>query len=158
VPRGLTMDRSGRVHGYEVRELPPGEEALAAAALLELRGHFGDAAAVAERAREQRAEGYRLVAAFEPGEDEAAAVAGFRVQRNLAWGRHLYVDDLSTRASHRGRGHGAALMEWLAETARREGCAELHLDSGVQAERESAHRLYFNQRLRIASYHFSREV
>src|SRR5689334_6340451 len=103
------MDRSGLVHDTVVRELADGEEGLAGAALLELRTHFGEAAAVAERAREQRAGGYRLVAAFEPGEEQAAAVAGFRIHSNLAWGRHLYVDDLSTRASHRGRGHGAAL-------------------------------------------------
>ena len=56
----------------------------------------------------------------------------------------------------RGRGAGAALMEWLIARARDEGCAELHLDSGVGPERESAHRLYFGSRLRIASYHFTR--
>ena len=142
----------------EIRELQAGEEALAAAALVELRPHVGDAAAMAARTAEQRAEGYRIVAAFEPGDREAAAAAGFRIQRNTAWGRHLYVDDLSTRAAHRGRGHGAALMDWLIETARAEGCGELHLDSGLGPERESAHRLYFGSRLRISSYHFSREV
>ena len=142
----------------EIRELQAGEEALAAAALVELRPHVGDAAAMAARTAEQRAEGYRIVAAFEPGDREAAAAAGFRIQRNTAWGRHLYVDDLSTRAAHRGRGHGAALMDWLIETARAEGCAEIHLDSGLGPERESAHRLYFGSRLRISSYHFSREV
>jgi GNAT superfamily N-acetyltransferase len=142
----------------DIRELTDGQEALAAAALLELRPHLGDAAAVAARARRQRPAGYRLVAAFEPGEEQAAGAAGFRIGENLAWGRHLYVDDLSTRAAHRGRGHGAALLRWLAETARAEGCGELHLDSGVQPERESAHRLYFGERLRIASFHFSRPV
>ena len=140
----------------EIRELQPGEEALAAAALLELRPHLGDPAALAERAAAQRARGYRIVAVFESGEREAAAAAGFRVSENLAWGRHLYVDDLSTRSACRGRGHGALLMRWLAEQARRDGCAELHLDSGVGPERESAHRLYFGERMRIASYHFTR--
>jgi GNAT superfamily N-acetyltransferase len=140
----------------QVRELEPGEAALAAAALLELRPRLGGPAALAERAEEQRAAGYRIVASFEPGEREAAAAAGFRVAENLAWGRHLYVDDLSTRAAFRGRGHGAALMRWLTELARREGCRELHLDSGVGPERESAHRLYFGARMRIASYHFTR--
>jgi GNAT superfamily N-acetyltransferase len=140
----------------EIRELEAGEEALAAAALAELRPHVGDAAAMAARTAEQRAEGYRIAAVFEPGEREAAAAAGFRVHRNTAWGRHLYVDDLSTRAAHRGRGHGAALMDWLIDTARAEGCASIHLDSGVGPDRESAHRLYFGSRLRISSYHFER--
>jgi GNAT superfamily N-acetyltransferase len=141
---------------FEIRELTPGEEGLAAAALLALRPHFGDAEAVARRASEQRAEGYRIAAVIERGADHAPAAAGFRIARNLAWGRHLYVDDLSTLPETRGRGYGAALMEWLIERARAEGCAELHLDSGVGPDRESAHRLYFGSRLRIASYHFTR--
>jgi GNAT superfamily N-acetyltransferase len=85
-------------------------------------------------------------------------VAGFRITENLAWGPHLYVDDLSTRADRRGRGHAGALMRWLAREACRAGCGQLHLDSGVGPDREDAHRLYFNSGLRIASYHFARAV
>jgi len=138
----------------EIREIHEGETLRAARALLELRPHRAPAEALAALADGQRAAGYRLAGSFEPGEDEAAAVAGFRVQENLAWGRHLYVDDLVTRADRRGRGHGGALMRWLAEEAARAGCEQLHLDSGVGADREDAHRLYFNTGLRISSYHF----
>ena len=102
----------------------------------------------------QRPEGYRLVAAFEEA-DEAVAVAGFRLLHNLAWGtRALYVDDLSTHPDARRRGHAGALLGWLRAEARRLGCDELHLDSGVGPERLDAHRLYFNGGMRIASYHF----
>jgi GNAT superfamily N-acetyltransferase len=145
----------------EIREIAQGETHRAARALLELRPHRaggGDLVALAALADGQRAAGYRLVGSFEPGEEDAAAVAGFRVQENLAWGRHLYVDDLVTRADRRGRGHGGALMRWLALEACRAGCEQLHLDSGVQAEREDAHRLYFNAGLRISSYHFQRAI
>lgn len=44
----------------------------------------------------QRPEDYRLVGAFEQDGSEAVAVAGFRTAQSLAWGHHLYVDDLST--------------------------------------------------------------
>jgi GNAT superfamily N-acetyltransferase len=142
----------------EIRELLPGETHRAAPALLELRPQRGPADALVGLADAQRAAGYRLVASFEPGEEEAAAVAGFRIAENLASGRHLYVDDLSTRAEHRGRGHGGALMRWLAKEACRSGCEQLHLDSGVGADREDAHRLYFNSGLRISSYHFARAL
>jgi ribosomal protein S18 acetylase RimI-like enzyme len=142
----------------QIRELAEGETHRAAAALLELRPHHAPAAALVATADAQRADGYRLVASFEPGEEDAAAAAGFRITRNLAWGRHLYVDDLSTRADRRGRGHAGALMRWLAVEACRAGCDELHLDSGVGPDREDAHRLYFNSGLRIASYHFARAV
>ena len=141
-----------------IRELLPPESGLAADALLALRPHRGRASDLTRAIDAQRLDGYRLVAAFEPGREQAVAAAGFRVTRSLAWGRHLYVDDLSTRADHRGRGHGGALMRWLGREACRAGCGELHLDSGVGADREDAHRLYFNSGLRIASYHFARAV
>lgn len=145
----------------DIREIPEGETLRAARALLELRPQragAGDVVALAALADGQRAAGYRLVGSFEPDEDDAAAVAGFRVQENLAWGRHLYVDDLVTRADRRGRGHGGALMRWLAIEACRAGCEQLHLDSGVGPEREDAHRLYFNAGMRISAYHFQRAV
>ena len=142
----------------EIREIPESETARAARALLELRPQRAPDATLVALADGQRAAGYRLVGSFEPGEDDAAAVAGYRVQENLAWGRHLYVDDLVTRADRRGRGHGGALMRWLAVEACRAGCDELHLDSGVGADRADAHRLYFNAGLRISSYHFQRAV
>ena len=140
-----------------LKEILPPDTALAFEAMRALRTHYVDEAEFVRRVDEvQRPQGYRLVGAFE--DDRVTAVAGFRVLHNLAWGDALYVDDLSTLPEARGRGHGAALLEWCAEEARRLGCAELHLDSGVGPEREDAHRLYFNQRLRISSYHFVRPL
>jgi len=123
----------------------------------ELRPHVGEEADFVHRVDEvQRAEGYRLVAAFDDGTEEAVAVAGFRVAHMLSRGRYLYVDDLSTSPFARRRGHGRALLEWLAEEGRRLGCEQLHLDSNVGPEREDAHRLYLNAGLRIGAHHFQR--
>jgi GNAT superfamily N-acetyltransferase len=143
-----------------LRELAPPDTGLAFAAMHALRPHLPDADAFVRRVDQvQRPEGYRLVAAFEDGIEQAVAVAGFRLVHNLAWGeRALYVDDLSTLPEHRGRGHAGALMAWLAGEARRQGCDELHLDSAVGPERLDAHRLYFNSGMRIASYHFVSRV
>lgn len=142
----------------EVRELILGESLPAARALLELRPRWGTAEALAARIDEQRETGYRVAASFEPGDEDAAAVAGFRVGESLHMGRHLYVDDLVTRTELRGRGHADAVLAWVEAEARRLGCTTLHLDSGVQAEREAAHRFYFRHGMRIASYHFSRAL
>ena len=141
-----------------VQELLEGESLRAAAALLELRPHLGSPEAMAERIDAQRAGGYRVVGAFDGDSEDAAAVAGFRVAENLAWGRFLYVDDLVTRADARGRGHADALIAWVSEEAERAGCGELHVDSGVGPDREDAHRFYFRHRLRITSYHFARTL
>ena len=51
-----------------------------------------------------------------------------------------------------------ALLDWLIEEARRLGCGQLHLDSGVGPDREDAHRLYLNKRLRISAHHFQLDL
>ena len=49
---------------------------------------------------------------------------------------------------------GWRLFDWLLAEARREGCEQLHLDSGVQ--RYEAHGFYLKNRLHITSHHFTR--
>ncbi len=139
------------------RELGPDETGLAFGAMQALRTALVDRDAFVRQVNEcQRPEGYRLVGAFEGA--EVVAVAGFRVVHYLAWGHAIYVDDLSTLPGARGRGHARALLDWLLEEARRLGCDELHLDSGVGDHRTDAHRLYMNFRMRITAHHFARRV
>jgi GNAT superfamily N-acetyltransferase len=139
-----------------VREILEGESALAAVPLLVLRPRWETVEALAARIDAQRAEGYRVVVSFEG--DEPAAAAGFRILESLAWGRVLYVDDLVSRAELRGRGHADAVMAWVEAEAVRRDCEELQLDSGVQPERQDAHRFYFRRGMRISSYHFARSL
>ena len=142
-----------------IRELPAGETHLAYKAMIELRPAMGDEAVFIKRIDTvQRPEGYRLVASFVDGDDQAAAVAGFRVVHYIYWGDALYCDDLGTRPEHRGQGHAGKLLDWMIEEAKRLGCGQFHLDSGPGADREDAHRLYFNKGMRISAYHFSRQV
>jgi GNAT superfamily N-acetyltransferase len=63
------------------------------------------------------------------------------------------VDDLVTDGAHRSRAHGRTLFEWLVAEARRLGCDQLCLESGVQ--RFDAHRFYFRQRMHVSAYHFT---
>lgn len=70
----------------------------------------------------------------------------------MAWGRFLYVDDLVTLAEHRSKGYGATLLSWLRQQAAKEGCAQMHLDSGTQ--RQQAHRFYEREGMAMASFHF----
>ncbi len=142
-----------------IRELSAGETRLAYQAMLALRPHIGSEPDFVHRVDDvQRPEGYRLVARFFDGEEQAVAAAGFRVLHFLAWGDALYCDDLTTLPEHRGHGYAGALLDWMIEEARRLGCGEFHLDSGVGLDRQDAHRLYFNKRMRISSYHFSRPL
>ena len=142
-----------------IRELLIPETGLAFEAMLPLRPEPASEEEFVRQIDEvQRLEGYRLVGAFEEGDPNALAVAGFREGHNLAWGHHLYVDDLSTHPDARRRGHGRALLDWLADEATGLGCDQLHLDSGVGLERADAHRLYLNSGLVISAHHFARRV
>lgn len=141
-----------------IREILPPNTAEAFRAMQALRTHLRDPEEFVRRVDEvQRPAGYRLVGAFGDGFD-ALAVAGFRIGENLAWGRFLYVDDLSTLPEARRRGYARALLDWLLEEGQRQDCAQFHLDSGVGPARADAHRLYLNAGLLIASHHFARSL
>ena len=106
------------------------------------------------RVRMQQRQGYVLVAALEEG--TVVAVTSVRIDENLAWGRFLYVSDLVTASNYRSRGYGKALLAWLREFAKAEGCAQMHLDSGMQ--RKDAHRFYLREGMEILGYHFSEDL
>ena len=118
-----------------------------------LRPHLDESSFVA-RVRFQEQTGYRLV--FVETSGISVAAAGFRIGENLAWGRFLYVDDLVTLPGERSHGYGKALLDWLENYAAREGCGQLHLDSGIQ--RKDAHRFYEREGLKISSYHFNKVI
>jgi len=121
----------------------------------ELRSHIASEDELAARVRRQHEQsGYRLIYVEDGG--QPVACAGFRISEWLAWGKAFYVDDLICLESHRGKGFAEALMRWMEEHARAEGCAQFHLDSGTH--RLAAHRFYHRMKLAITSFHFSKSL
>ena len=121
----------------------------------ELRPHIASEAEFVARVQRQRKQsGYRLIYVEDGG--QPVACAGFRISEWLAWGKAFYVDDLICLESHRGKGFAEALMRWMEEHARAEGCAQFHLDSGTH--RLAAHRFYHRMKLAITSFHFSKSL
>jgi GNAT superfamily N-acetyltransferase len=118
--------------------------------LLELRSTFNRDTLIAQIGQ-QRQTGYQI--AYVESDGEVLCVAGFVVGMKLAWGKHIYVDDLVTADRHRSKGAGAQMIEWLKSYALQLGCNQLHLDSGVQ--RFAAHRFYLREGFNIGSHHFS---
>ncbi|GAA3607423.1 GNAT family N-acetyltransferase [Gibbsiella greigii] len=120
----------------------------------ELRPHLPDAAAFAAQARRQAGEGYRLLAAWQG--DQIMALAGYRIQENLLYGRFLYVDDLVAVLGARRLGLGSRLIEALREEAQRQECAHLVLDTALG--NALAQRFYFRQGLLSKGLHFSQAL
>lgn len=104
--------------------------------------------------RELMSEGYQL--AYLRDETQVVCVAGFKISRNLFFGKHLYVEDLSTLESKRSKNYGKQIMAWFRNFAMAEECGAFHLDSGVQRHR--AHKFYLNQNMNIVCYHFAEKL
>jgi GNAT superfamily N-acetyltransferase len=100
--------------------------------------------------KEMIGEGYVL--AFIEEDNKAVAAIGFRYLQFLFMGKHIYIDDLSTLSSQRGKGLGSKLLDHVEEKARAEGYTAITLDSGYQ--RNAAHKLYLNKGYILGSHHF----
>ena len=98
--------------------------------------------------------GYTLIGHTDNGVVDG--VAGFIVGHKLAWGKHVYIDDLVVDSEVQSRGIGKCLLDWIIDFAEQEGCQQIHLDSGVQ--RFDAHRFYLREHFSIASHHFSKSI
>ena len=118
-----------------------------------LRPHH-DKESFLSQVKEQMQDGYTMV--YLLAEGECACLAGYRVSRNLAWGKHLYIDDLVSLQNKRSRGYGKKVLSYLVDIARTEGCKQIHLDSGVQ--RFEAHKFYLREGFKISSHHFSKQL
>jgi GNAT superfamily N-acetyltransferase len=118
--------------------------------MVQLRPHI-QASEFVRLVRHQQQSGYRIAMLLEDA--NPVCLAGYRILVNLAWGRFLYIDDFITQAEKRSQGNGAALLEWLKQQAQREGCQQIHCDSGLQ--RELAHRFYEREKMPKTGYHFA---
>jgi ubiquinone/menaquinone biosynthesis C-methylase UbiE/GNAT superfamily N-acetyltransferase len=102
----------------------------------------------------QMQEGYTLFAMRKAS--KTVALCGCRVKTNLAWRKHLYIDDLISSEDERSLGYGKEMMAYVIRFSKEKGCQEIHLDSGVQ--RFQAHKFYMREGFKIASHHFSQEL
>ena len=111
----------------DIRQLDADADLVAAFSLMaQLRPHLKEAEFVSV-IRRQRADGYRLFGGFDGG--RLVALAGLRVAHTLSRGPHLFVDDLVTDETHRGRGYGKAMVLWLRTYAGEQGLPAVCLDS-----------------------------
>ena len=116
----------------------------------ELRPHLESAQDFGRQLERQAAQAYRLLAAWENG--RAVALAGYRVQENLLYGRFVYIDDLVVASPVRSRGLGKRMIDAVRDQARRLGCAYLVLDTGLA--NALGQRFYFRQGLLSKGLHF----
>ncbi len=137
--------------GITLREaMTDGEIAACFPVLRALRPHLPDAPGLVAQLARQRAQGYRLLAAWRG--PEAVGAAGWRLTENLIHGRFAYVDDLVVVATERRSGLGARLLAAVADQAREAGCRRMTLDTGM--DNAFAQRFYFRFGMLARGLHF----
>lgn len=100
--------------------------------------------------------GYNLIFIEENG--KAVCASGYRFAEHLAWGKPVYIDDLSTLPEARGKGFATAILDYIFNDAKSNGCDQVHLDSGCNESRYDAHRLYLKKGFNITSHHFTIKI
>ena len=101
--------------------------------------------------RRQQTQSYQILALKHAGIVKSAA--GFRFAEFLAWGKILYIDDLTTLPGETSHGFGGTLLDWLINHARSCECQGVHLDTGYT--RHAAHRLYLRKGFQFSSHHLA---
>jgi len=124
------------------------------AVMRELRPHLDSEDAFIERIGRAADESYRILAAWEDG--QVMALAGYRFQENLVYGKFLYVDDLVSAGHARGKRWGERLLKALEAVAAQAGCVRLVLDTGMA--NALAQRFYFRQGLLTGAMRFGKAI
>jgi GNAT superfamily N-acetyltransferase len=122
--------------------------------MAQLRPQYTEEQFVMQAQRQQNESGYVLAYIEDAATRQVKAVAGFRIAEYLAWGKTLYLDDLVSDEADRGKGYAWQLFDWLVANAKDRNCDQVHLDSGVGANRYRAHRFYLMKGMNITSHHF----
>ena len=107
-----------------------------------------------ERTRAAKECGYRMFRGI--FERRVVAAMGLRVNADLFWGRHLYLDDLAVVAGLRGRRIGEAMMRFVETEARAQGCKHIRVTNGMKGH--DAHRFYERIGYERRSFVFVRAV
>lgn len=124
------------------------------AVMQELRPHLASEDEFMQRIARAADESYRILAAWDEG--RVVALAGYRFQENLVYGKFLYVDDLVSAEGQRGKRWGERLLKALEAVAQEAGVARLVLDTGMA--NTMAQRFYFRQGLLTGALRFGKAI
>ncbi|HIF6193373.1 TPA: GNAT family N-acetyltransferase [Vibrio parahaemolyticus] len=92
------------------------------AVLLQLRPNY-NLDTLSAQIEKQQSNGYQVI--YVKSSEGVLAAAGFSVGEKLAWGKHIYIEDLVTNALFRSRGIGQFIIDWFRTYALESGCEQI---------------------------------
>ncbi len=154
-PSHLAAPADWRIEDAALRHADTEAEQLACFAVMhELRPHLKNEDEFIDRISRQVRQDYRILAAWD--DDQVVALAGYRFQENLVYGKFLYVDDLVSATGQRGKRWGERLLKALDDVALQAACVRLVLDTGMA--NALAQRFYFRQGLLTGALRFGKPI
>ncbi|MBT2619703.1 GNAT family N-acetyltransferase [Chryseobacterium sp. ISL-6] len=96
-------------------------------------------------------EKYRISGIME--NDQCVAFAGYRVMNSLHSGHIIYIDDLCTLESHRGKGLASQLLAYVEHIARSSAMDAVVLDTDFT--NNTAQKVYLKSGFRLAALHLA---
>ena len=96
-------------------------------------------------------EKYTIAAIMDEG--RFVAFAGYRVMTSLHSGNFIYIDDLCTLESHRGKGLGSQLLKYVKSIALLSGKDAVVLDTNFT--NNTAQKLYLKNGYQLAALHLA---
>ncbi len=98
--------------------------------------------------------GYRQVVVLENG--TPVGMSGFWINTKLYCGKYIEMDNVVTNVTHRSKGIGKILCDWITQKGRAEGCRHILLDAYVN--NRDAHRFYFREGFFIEGFHMNKKI
>lgn len=96
-------------------------------------------------------EKYRISGIME--NNQCVAFAGYRIMNSLHSGHIIYIDDLCTLESHRGKGLGSQLLEYIEQMARTNAMDAVVLDTDFT--NNTAQKVYLKSGFQLAALHLA---
>ncbi|MDO8365552.1 MAG: GNAT family N-acetyltransferase [Saprospiraceae bacterium] len=98
--------------------------------------------------------GYRMVAVFEG--KVCVGISGIWVATKIYSGRYLEMDNVVVADTHRSKGIGKLLTDFIEKLALSEACEMMMLDAYL--ENEKAHAFYAREGFTKRGYHFLKRL
>ncbi|MBK6994799.1 MAG: GNAT family N-acetyltransferase [Lewinellaceae bacterium] len=100
------------------------------------------------------AHGYRMVAVYEDA--DCVGISGIWLATKIYSGRYLEMDNVVVADTHRSKGIGKLLTDFIEKLALAEGCEMIMLDAYL--ENEKAHAFYEREGFTKRGYHFLKRL
>ncbi|MFP3590642.1 GNAT family N-acetyltransferase [Chryseobacterium sp. SIMBA_038] len=95
------------------------------------------------------------IAAIEDN-DKFVAFAGHRIMNSLHSGRIIYIDDLCTLESHRGKGLATQLLDYIEDISRKMNLDAVVLDTDFH--NHTAQKVYFKSGFKLVAVHLANRL